>query len=145
MKETSEYKYPTQSRIIKFRVWNSFYGEFTYYPNSKIFIGLDGNLYDRANDLYDDNVILQQYIGLTDINNIEIYEGDIVSGYFSTVIGDNIPFKYEFSGVIEYIDTEFKCKYADFPLCKYKLTVIGNCFQCSEQYEFHKETKNQHD
>ena len=148
MKDILGYKCSTQSRSIKFRVWNSFYGKFAHYPDARMLIGLDGKCYSGAGDIYDDGeYIIQQYIGLNDTNGVEIYEGDIVSGYFSTMIGsdNDIPFRYEFSGIVEYDNTEFKCKHADFPLCKYNLTVVGNCFQCSEQYEFHKELGNEHD
>lgn len=64
-------------REIKFRVWNKInqnWGEIERFI---------GESYGNLNE--DENLILQQYTGLKDKNNKEIYEGDIVRWEYDSV------------------------------------------------------------
>jgi len=58
----------------KFRIWS--------YDSSK-FISLNYRAGDPSYDNQYYNCLFQQYIGIKDINNIELCEGDIISGLFS--------------------------------------------------------------
>ena len=62
------------SREIKFRVWNKTIKRMCDWDDIKT--GAD------FNDLEDDNGEWMQYTGLRDKNGKEIYEGDIVTGWF---------------------------------------------------------------
>ena len=83
------------SREIKFRVWNKtakcFVSDYENTPTEnrlKFFISCDGKLgkiiYGLEEGSSEDNIvdknnyIIQQYTGMLDVHNKEIYEGDIV-------------------------------------------------------------------
>ena len=118
------------NREIKFKFWNNENKEFTYFsPSAK-------NKIHTIQDLYTDyigvdnsnNIIPIQYTGIKDINENEIYEGDII-----------IPVKFkDIPNVIEYVQHGFYRvkKHGEKVYCNMlgncKVKIIGNIFENPE-------------
>jgi YopX protein len=74
--------YHKMERIVKFRAWNgkSFWYDFV--------LDSDGAQITETGDRYsleDDNIILNQYTGKDDADDVEIYEDDILEGDYRVV------------------------------------------------------------
>jgi len=141
-------------RELKFRVWDKITNQYLqelgiYYWH--IPYSLDGeeitgeaNLVGLSELLKHDNFVTQQYTGLTDINDKEIYEGDIVKEHHFEDWGDKIG--YEYIGIVVYkvcsdgiLFAEYKTIPAKNQNTKFRgnaiqsdCEVIGNIFEHAE-------------
>lgn len=130
------------SREIKFRVWDKNKKKLIYNTN-EIFLTIDGRPHFWTGDncliqgkFWDyENLVLQQFTGLKDKNNKEIYEGDVL-------IDVDLPYKPNALKVIFDGDTlQFRMDKINlhdcnlfFNLVKYgpKWEIIGNIFENPE-------------
>ena len=76
---------------FKFRVWDVVHKEYSYAPDRYYALRLDGGIVDGNGCSYDEHHIVQQYTGLKDKHNNDIYEGDIVQ-YNQNSSYDNMNF-----------------------------------------------------
>lgn len=124
------------TRIIKFRFWNSIAHKFQH--PAKYAIDGNGYLlgYDYETMSWDDTIpfsrsciIAQQYTGVKDIDDTDIYEGDFVEcdddvggRIYGEVVYDSTfgAFRVVFTDILQ--RTFYKCE---------KLKVIGNIFENS--------------
>ena len=72
-----------QSRKLDFRVWDKEHSKFMVMDlDSELSITFNGHLMESYIDGYclhnKDTYVIQQWTGLVDINDVKIYEGDIV-------------------------------------------------------------------
>jgi len=76
---------------FKFRVWDKLAERMIYPHNDNqqhFIIDLNGQFHNLQNGSGGDDYVIQQYTGLTDINDDPIYEGDILKNHYD--VGNNI-------------------------------------------------------
>ena len=66
------------SREIKFRAWDNKNKKLVSFENIELPYSENVNLGGQVEGILDRGIILMQFTGRKDINNIEIYEGDII-------------------------------------------------------------------
>jgi uncharacterized phage protein (TIGR01671 family) len=79
------------NRQLKFRVWDKLAERMIYPHNDNqqhFIIDLNGRFHNLQNGSGGDDYVIQQYTGLTDINDDPIYEGDILKNHYD--VGNNI-------------------------------------------------------
>ena len=122
-------------REIKFRAWDKVDG---IWCNYKI---IDGRVYFLDNDTgvwytkYKD-FDLMQYIGVNDINNVEIYEGDIVEiSKETSYLKDTAVVKFdEYSASFVLVVKDDDCGYLSYNFSSYydkiiSYKIIGNIYE----------------
>jgi len=123
-----------KQREIKFRVWDNHQKEFLSYPcfiNHLTFKEFEA--FDRMFDVEQEDLCFQQYTGLKDKNNKDIYEGDIVT--FRVLEGSDA---IEGKGEVLFVDGMFCFKKGvwwatnDRYFMQESLEVIGNIFENPE-------------
>lgn len=152
------------NRVIKFRVWDKLHKVWldSYVAGTHCFTesyltldgkiqSFDGGLFDNENNLQrssdtvfyggkftknEDRFVIQRFTGFVDINNKEIYEGDILEGdgtLNSEFLRSSIEFKYG-----KFVDSKYGYSLdflAENLFGEYKLKrygVIGNIFENPE-------------
>lgn len=121
-------------RKLIFRAWNTQTKQFEHKLNSKLFIQLFGDIVEQIDlELFEVNhkYELNQFIGLTDKNGVEIYEGDIIYCELHDrkmqVIWHEECVTFAGKIIGEFEDYDFFQKY-DFQ----KLVKIGNIYENQE-------------
>ena len=126
---------------FKFRVWDKLAERMIYPHNDNqqhFIIDLNGRFHNLQNGSGGDDCVIQQYTGLTDNNDIPIYEGDILmykTGSIPTtgVIGQVLYeadeggyiFQWERKGPNQH-HTNLNCDVA------FESVIVGNIFEHSE-------------
>lgn len=123
------------ARPIKFRVWDDVRAQFIYSDNRD----LETQLF-RLQDFFAEcynlghyDVYLQQFTGLLDKNNKEIYEGDILFWTAEQMMANNTPmiYKNEYRAIVEYSAPSFILETLndEVPVFWGGCEVIGNVFE----------------
>jgi uncharacterized phage protein (TIGR01671 family) len=122
---------------FKFRVWDKLAERMIYPHNDNqqhFIIDLNGQFHNLQNGSGGDDYVIQQYTGLTDSNDVPIYEGDIVNyktweGRHDGIIEENqtqVQFK-DGAYYPRYINDVCEDSWYSFKV--YDLEVVGNVFE----------------
>lgn len=126
-----------KNRIIKFRIWHNVLKRFLpqqadYHEVIAPLMDINGNFYSWSsqhwgmdNEIWEGNdLVIQQFTGLLDKNNKEIYEGDIIKYQYDSAYSD----KFDKS-VVEY--EEFEPDKWGYQLGQGygNVEIIGNIFE----------------
>lgn len=131
-------------RPIKFRAWDS-ENKTLFYESNLIFLTIDGRPHFWTGDdcliqgkIWPEYLKLQQFTGLLDRNNKEIYEGDIVT-YQAGEPNKNDGSFYRGKSVVEFENGAFwprpikeECEDSWYDYELKDLEVIGNIFENPE-------------
>lgn len=127
-----------KQRKIKFRIWDTniqeyleCFGDMFYHlPYGDEEICGEANLESLSYLASKDNMILQQFTGLYDINDKEIYEGDIIK--ITDLNGETKIHEVFYSERWAQFEARFTGNGLSYYLIKYdKFEVIGNVFENS--------------
>lgn len=114
-------------RELKFRVWDKLAKRFIYpdkgYQGHYI-LTLKGKFHNLQNGSGGDDYEVQQYTGLNDMKGKEIYDGDIIRGYYETVKG-TITNKVK----VEYHEV-FGYQWRNWDI--FSIEILGNAFENPE-------------
>jgi uncharacterized phage protein (TIGR01671 family) len=124
---------------FKFRVWDKLAERMIYPHNDNqqhFIIDLNGQFHNLQNGSGGDDYVIQQYTGLTDNNDKEIYEGDILKNHYdvsNNIIGQ-VLYESDHGGYIfqwkrrgqDYKITNLNCDVA------FESVIVGNILENPE-------------
>jgi uncharacterized phage protein (TIGR01671 family) len=116
---------------FKFRVWDKLAKRMIYPHNDNqqhFIIDLNGRFHNLQNGSGGDDYVIQQYTGLMDSNEKEIYEGDIIEMTYDHIIERGFVVWENNSYILKTIGEDSYAPLVIFPKDK----VIGNIFENKE-------------
>ena len=116
---------------FKFRVWDKLAERMIYPHNDNqqhFIIDLNGRFHNLQNGSGGDDYVIQQYTGLMDSNEKEIYEGDIIEMTYDHIIERGFVVWENNSYILKTIGEDSYAPLVIFPKDK----VIGNIFENKE-------------
>jgi len=109
----------------KFRAWHKLLQEYVEISEYAII--------DEDGVVGNNNLVIEQYIGTSDSNGIELYEGDVIVAELITRYGGRLGV---FDGVIVFDEMEFCVELfnsSDFPIASWHL--VDNCVKIGDIHD----------